>query len=294
MDYKQTMNLPKTAFPMKANLAQREPGWMEFWERDRRLPALARGERGRADVRAPRRAAVRQRRHPHGHRVQQGAEGPHRQVQDDARVPRAVRARAGTATASRSSTWWRRRSGSEKMASTSQAELRKLCRDWAMRFVKRQGDEFKRLGVRGDFDEPYLTLNPSYEAGDVRVFADMYRKGMVYKGRKPIHWCWSCKTALAEAEIEYGDESSDSIYVKFWLTEKPAAWADRPEKLGVLIWTTTPWTLPANVAVTLAPDADYVAVKFCDGEALIMAEALVGQVDAARRDRGRRGAARAR
>ena len=95
----------------------------------------------------------------------------------------------------------------------------------------------------------------------------MYRRGMVYKGRKPVHWCYHCKTALAEAEIEYGDEITDSIYVKFRFTEKPAPWADQPGDAFVVIWTTTPWTLPANVAVTLAPDADYVAVA-ANGELL--------------------------
>jgi isoleucyl-tRNA synthetase len=278
VDYKETMNLPQTSFPMRANLSQREPLWLEFWEEHdvyRRSvelnaggpefvlhdgPPYANGDihMGTAFNKVLKDLVVK-------YKTMRGYRAPYVPGWDCHGQPIEHMVEKTL--------------GSEKMASTSQAELRRLCREWAMRFVKRQGDEFKRLGVRGDFKEPYLTLNPSYEAGDVRVFAELYRKGMVYKGRKPIHWCWSCKTALAEAEIEYSDESSDSIYVKFWLRSKPAAWASRPEKLGVLIWTTTPWTLPANVAVTLAPDADYVAVKFCEGEALIVAEALVGQVE---------------
>ncbi len=116
--------------------------------------------------------------------------------------------------------------GPEKMAKISQAKLRELCRDWAMEFVDVQREEFKRLGVRGDWDDPYLTLNHSYEAGDVRVFAKMYERGEIYKGRKPIHWCKRCHTALAEAEIEYSDEKSDSIYVKFRVTDELPAFSD--------------------------------------------------------------------
>ena len=115
--------------------------------------------------------------------------------------------------------------------------------------------------MRGDFDDPYLTLNHAYEAGNVRIFKEMYDRGMIYKGAKPIHWCVRCKTALAEAEIEYSDEASDSIYVKFEFTSRPEAFAQVEEPVSILIWTTTPWTLPANVAVTLAPDADYVGVS---------------------------------
>jgi isoleucyl-tRNA synthetase len=167
--------------------------------------------------------------------------------------------------------------GPEKMDEISQAELRALCRDYAMKYVGVQSEEFQRLGVRGDFADPYLTLDPAYEAGNVRIFKEMYRRGMIYKGSKPIHWCMRCKTALAEAEIEYSDETSDSIYVKFWFTEPPAPFAGTGERVAVLIWTTTPWTLPANVAVTLADHADYVGLKLGD-DVLVVAEDLVGQV----------------
>jgi isoleucyl-tRNA synthetase len=148
--------------------------------------------------------------------------------------------------------------GPEKMAKISQAKLRELCRDWAMEFVDVQRTEFKRLGVRGDWENPYLTLHHSYEAGDVKVFAQLYAAGAIYKGRKPIHWCKRCHTALAEAEIEYSDETSTSIYVKFRFTEPVEAFSSAGLPTSVLIWTTTPWTLPANAAVTLAEDADYV------------------------------------
>lgn len=166
--------------------------------------------------------------------------------------------------------------GPEKMKAISQAKLRELCRDYALKFVGVQREEFKRLGVIGDWDNPYLTLNHGYEAGNVKVFKKMYMDGAIFKGAKPIHWCVRCHTALAEAEIEYGDETSTSIYVAFRFID-PTPF-DEFGLVSVLIWTTTPWTLPANVAVTLAEDADYVGVRLTDGRVLVMAEDLVEQV----------------
>ena len=131
--------------------------------------------------------------------------------------------------------------------------------------------------MRGDWENPYLTLHHSYEAGDVKVFAQLYAAGAIYKGRKPIHWCKRCHTALAEAEIEYSDETSTSIYVKFRFTEQVEPFSSAGLPVGVLIWTTTPWTLPANAAVTLAEDADYVGVVVGD-EVIVLAEALAASV----------------
>jgi isoleucyl-tRNA synthetase len=169
--------------------------------------------------------------------------------------------------------------GPEKMAETSLPELRGLCRDWATKYVDIQRNGFKRLGVNADWDHPYLTYIPDFEAGNVELFRDMYLKGSVYRGRKPIHWCSNCHTALAEAEIEYGDEVSPSVFVKFKLDAMPGIFevAGATGAANVLIWTTTPWTLPANTAVSLAPDADYVMVQAA-GSNMIMAQALVEQV----------------
>jgi isoleucyl-tRNA synthetase len=278
-DYKSTMNLPSTEFPMRANLAQREPEWLAFWDEmdiyTRSLevneggpvfilhdgPPYANGDihMGTAYNKVLKDLVVK-------YKTMRGFWSPYVPGWDCHGQPIEHQVEKNL--------------GPEKMREISQADLRALCRAYAMDFVKRQGDEFKRLGVRGDFDDPYLTLKPSYEAGDVRVFAEMYRRGMVYKGRKPIHWCHRCKTALAEAEIEYGDEVSDSIYVRFTFTDRPSAWAKVQGEVEMLIWTTTPWTLPANVAVTLADDADYVAVR-ADGHVQIMAEVLVPQVASA-------------
>jgi isoleucyl-tRNA synthetase len=276
VDYKSTMNLPQTDFPMRANLAQREPGWIEFWESNGLYqasqdvneggplfvlhdgPPYANGDihMGTAFNKVLKDLIVK-------YKTQRGFVAPYVPGWDCHGQPIEHMIE--------------KKLGPEKMKQVSQAKIRELCRDWAVKFVTRQGDEFKRLGVRGDFVEPYLTLNHSYEAGDVKVFRALYERGMVYKGRKPIHWCFHCKTALAEAEIEYSDEVSDSIYVPFRFTEKPSAWAAQPGDASILIWTTTPWTLPANVAVTLAPDAAYVAVERA-GELFVMAEALVESV----------------
>ncbi len=168
--------------------------------------------------------------------------------------------------------------GPEKMAKIDQPTLRRLCREWAEKYVSIQREGFKRLGVNADWEHPYLTYTPDYEAGNVEVFKKLYLDGSVYRGRKPIHWCTRCQTALAEAEIEYGDETSDSIYVKFLLDEVPEAFASAGRPVKLVIWTTTPWTLPANVAVSLAPDADYVALVNSDGELLVVAEALAPSV----------------
>ena len=169
--------------------------------------------------------------------------------------------------------------GPDKMKATSQPELRRMCRDWATKYVDVQREGFKRLGVNADWDHPYLTYLPNFEAGNVEVFKDMYLNGSVYRGRKPIHWCKHCHTALAEAEIEYSDETSPSVYVKFKLDAMPGLFeaAGAQGDAYVLIWTTTPWTLPANTAVCLAPDADYVMVR-ANGDNLIFARDLVEEV----------------
>ncbi|WP_261429702.1 isoleucine--tRNA ligase [Xiamenia xianingshaonis] len=169
--------------------------------------------------------------------------------------------------------------GPERMATISQPDLRQLCREWAEKYVDIQREGFKRLGVNADWDNPYLTFLPNYEAGNVEIFKQMYLDGSIYRGRKPIHWCKSCHTALAEAEIEYGDETSPSIFVRFALDAMPGIFeaAGATGQAYILIWTTTPWTLPANTAVSLAPDADYVMVQ-ADGANMIFAQELVEQV----------------
>jgi len=269
------MNLPQTDFPMRANLAQREPDWLSRWDEidvyrrslSKRAgsppfvlhdgPPYANGHihMGTAYNKVLKDLIVK-------YKTMRGFYSPYVPGWDCHGQPIEHQVE--------------KKLGPDKMAKISQAKLRELCRDWALEFVDVQRDEFKRLGVRGDWGDPYLTLNPAYEAGNVRIFKKMYADGAIYKGRKPIHWCVRCHTALAEAEIEYSDETSNSIYVAFRFLA-PTPW-DSEGTASILIWTTTPWTLPANVAVTLADDADYVGVRLHDGRVMVMAEELVEAV----------------
>ncbi len=156
-------------------------------------------------------------------------------------------------------------------------ELRELCRDFAMRYVNSQREQFKRLGVLGDFDNAYMTLTPDFEARQIKVFGEMVKKGYIYKGKKAVYWCPNDKTALAEAEIEYNEEPCTSIYVAFEVADDNGALAAagvEPSDVSFVIWTTTAWTLPGNVAICLGADFDYALVR-CDGKVLVIAEALV-------------------
>ena len=161
----------------------------------------------------------------------------------------------------------------------SKIEIRDRCKKYAEKYVKIQRDEFKRLGVLGLWENPYLTMSPSYEATIVREFGKIVEAGNVYRQKKPIYWCPHCQTALAEAEIEYYDHKSPSIYVKFPLIDPPEKIDEKlkNEKVNIVIWTTTPWTLPANLAVALHPDENYSFYKAEDGEVYVVATALLEQ-----------------
>ncbi len=164
--------------------------------------------------------------------------------------------------------------GTDKFNELPTVKIREICNKVAVEQVDTQRQGFKRLGVLGEWDNPYLTYTHDYDATDVEIFKEIFDKGAVYRGRKPVHWCSHCHTALAEAEIEYGDEVSPAIFVRFEMTTVPAGLEAYKDNLWVDIWTTTPWTLPADDAVILHPEAEYVAV-LVDGRAEIMAEALV-------------------
>ena len=276
--YKDTMNLPETSFPMRGNLPTREPERLRVWEESHIYEkVLEKNKDGKPFIL---------------HDGPPYANGPihighafNKILKDFVNKSHAQRGYYTPYIPG-----WDCHGqpiehmvevtlGPDKMAKIDQPTLRKLCREWAEKYVGIQRDGFKRLGVNADWTHPYLTFIPDYEAGNVEIFKKMYLDGSVYRGRKPIHWCKRCHTALAEAEIEYGDETSPSIFVKFKLDEVPEAWkgADIDGDAWVLIWTTTPWTLPANTAVSLAPDADYVMVR-ADGANLIFAQELVEQV----------------
>ncbi|HEY8449829.1 MAG TPA: isoleucine--tRNA ligase, partial [Bacillota bacterium] len=153
-------------------------------------------------------------------------------------------------------------------------ELRRACRDFALKWKDVQREQFQRLGVLGDWDHPYLTLTPDYEAVQVRVFGEMARKGYIYKDLYPVYWCPVCETALAEAEVEFHDKESPSIYVAFPVHDGRGL---LPEGAEIVIWTTTPWTLPANLAIALHPDETY-ALLDSDRGAVLLAEKLVEAV----------------
>ncbi|MDR2714850.1 MAG: isoleucine--tRNA ligase [Coriobacteriales bacterium] len=282
-DYKNTMNLPQTEFPMRGNLPTNEPLRLKKWNEMELYqlmlkhnegkepyilhdgPPYANGpiHMGHAFNKVLKDIIVK-------YKTQRGFYAPYVPGWDCHGQP--IEHMVETTL------------GPEKMAKIDQPTLRRLCREWAEKYVAIQADGFKRLGVLGDWDDPYLTYTPTYEAGNVEIFKALYDTGAIYRGRKPIHWCHHCHTALAEAEIEYGEESSPSIYVAFALEAeaaqklpfyKAAEQAGLP--LNILIWTTTPWTLPANTGVTVAPDAKYAAL-IVNGKACLIARELAETV----------------
>ena len=162
-----------------------------------------------------------------------------------------------------------------KKQELSKVEIRRLCRDYAQSFVEIQREEFKRLGIMGIWDDPYLTMDPQYEARELVELGRLVGRGLVFRGFKPVHWCPSCRTALAEAEVEYQDVLSPSIYVKFPVKDAKGKFS--PDPRGgpfFVIWTTTPWTLPANQAIALHPRLMYRMVATPTGR-LILAEDLI-------------------
>ena len=276
--YKNTMNLPRTDFAMRANLPENEPKRLAKWEEERIYErVLEKNKDGKPHIL---------------HDGPPYANGPihighafNKILKDFVNKSHAQRGFFTPYVPG-----WdchgqpiehmvEKTLGPDKMAKIDQPTLRRLCREWAEKYVDVQREGFKRLGVNADWEHPYLTFTPNYEAGNVEVFKQMYLDGSVYRGRKPIHWCKRCHTALAEAEIEYSDEESPSIFVRFKLDAMPGVFeaAGATGDAYVLIWTTTPWTLPANTAVSLAPDADYVMVA-ADGANMIFARELVEQV----------------
>src|SRR6478752_5128877 len=173
-----------------------------------------------------------------------------------------------------------------KKRTMSTAEFCRACRAYAERFVGTMTSQFQRLGILGTWDDPYLTMDFRYQAAIARTFGQFVERGLVYKGKKPVHWCIHCRTALAEAEVEYEDHSSPSIYVEFPLAQDAGAElaarvpALAGRNVSVLIWTTTPWTIPSNLAIAFHPEFDYAAYDV-DGRAVIVAEALADRVSAA-------------
>ena len=271
------MNLPQTDFPMRANLAKNEPKRLEKWnEQDIYFKVLEKNKDGEPFIL---------------HDGPPYANGPihighafNKILKDFVNKSHAQRGfftpyvPGWDCHGQPIENMVEKTMGTEKFKETPQPEVRKACRAWAEKYIDIQRDGFKRLGVNADWDHPYLTFIPNFEAGNVEIFKKLYLEGNIYRGRKPIHWCKRCHTALAEAEIEYGDEMSPSIFVNFKLHSIPEAFAQAGvTEAYVLIWTTTPWTLPANTAVTLAPEADYCMVV-ANGKTMLFAHELVETV----------------
>src|SRR6202035_1194603 len=283
VDLKSTLNLPRTAFPMKANLPQNEPKQLTEWEEKKLY-----------------------------HRIQQARAGAPTYVLHDGppyptgtihlgtglkKILKDMVVKSKTMAGFRApyvpgwdchglpiETKVEKELGGKK-GSVAPGEFRRMCREFALRYVDQHRRDFKRLGVFGQWEDPYLTMSPQYEATIADAFVTFLENGYVYRGLKPVYWCIVDTTALAEAEVEYEDHTSPSIWVKFAVVPETAA-----EKLGshvsAVIWTTTPWTLPHNRALAFHPEYDYVVAETAAGALLLAADLVGPALDAVKLEAG--------
>ncbi|MCJ9711074.1 class I tRNA ligase family protein, partial [Bordetella hinzii] len=260
MDYKKTLNLPDTSFPMRGDLAKREPGWVQQWEETRVYQAVRAASKGRprfilhdgppyanGDIHI-------------GHAVNKilkdiivksrnmaGFDAPYVPGWDCHGMPIEIQIE---------------KKYGKNLPVT---EVQSKARAYALEQLDRQRKDFKRLGVLGDWDNPYLTMNFSNEADEIRVLAHILEKGYVFRGLKPVNWCFDCGSALAEAEVEYADRVDPAVDVAFPFIDKPglarAFGLDSVEDGAIVIWTTTPWTIPSNQALNVHPEIEYALVR---------------------------------
>jgi isoleucyl-tRNA synthetase len=280
MDYKQTINLPETAFPMKADLARREPDVLKFWEEQDIYGKLRQTARGRPTFILHDGPPYANGTIHLGHAINKvlkdvvvksrsldGYDAPYVPGWDCHGLPiehQIEKARG------------------KEVKALGPREFRQACREYALSQVEVQRVDFKRLGVMGDWDRPYMTMQPFYEAEQLRAFAQILRNGHVYKGLKPVHWCLDCRSALAEAEVEYEDRISPAIDVRFPVKDisdlaKRFGVAAARAPASIVIWTTTPWTLPANQAVAAGPEVRYELID-TGSELLVLAKDLAAAV----------------
>jgi isoleucyl-tRNA synthetase len=268
--YRDTLNLPQTSFAMKANLVQREPQMRKSWAQQKIYEKIRQARKGaplyilhdgppyaNGDIHMGHVINKVLKDFVVKYKTMAGFDAPYIPGWDCHGLP--IESKVITDLG-------------PKARKMSKPEIRKDCMKYAAKYVKIQGRQFQDLGVFGDFDEPYLTFKPAYEAGILEVFAKMVGKGLVYKQLKPIHWCVGCETALAEAELEYKDVSSPSIFVNFPATDDSVqrlielglvtAEQAKEARVCFMIWTTTPWTLAANLAVAVHPFLDYTALSY--------------------------------
>lgn len=277
MDYSKTLNLPETEFPMRAGLPEREPEFLKYWEENKIYekkqelhaghkkfvlhdgPPYANGKihMGTALNKILKDIIMK-------YKYAQGFDTPYVPGWDTHGMPIEHAAIKNLGL---------------NRHELDTLVLRKECHDYALKWIDEQRTDFKRLGVLGDWDHPYITMTHDYEAVQIHVFGEMAKKGYIYKGKKAVYWCPHCETALAEAEIEYGEEKSPAIFVKMPLVKDngmlPEAAQGKPAY--IVIWTTTPWTMPANVAIALHPDFEYAWIE-CEGEILFMAKEMLEAV----------------
>lgn len=266
--YKNTVNLPKTDFPMKANLPQREPEIIAQWTKNGLYQKMLAKNEGKQNFAFPDGPPYANGNLHMGHALNKvlkdivvkyknlkGYYTPFIPGWDCHGLPieQGVLKELGP-----------------KQKEKTDVEIRDLCRQTAMKWVNTQREQFIRFGVLGDWQNPYLTLDPKYEADEVRTLAKIYDRGIFYRGEKPVYWCLPLQTALAEAEVEYHNHKSPAIYVKFPVKDKFAKFT---KPLSFVIWTTTPWTLPANLAISVHPDFDYEIFEL-NGEGIVLAQSL--------------------
>jgi len=276
-DYKKTLNLPQTTFAMKANLPQNEPKRLEQWKSIDVYGLIREKSKGRPKFVLHDGPPYANGKIHIGHalnkiikdfvvksKTMNGFDSPYVPGWDCHGLPieHAVDKELG--------------SKKKEMAS---ADIRRACREFAAKYVDIQRDDFIRLAVFGDWFHPYMTMSYDYESAIAGALGRFMQTGMVYKGLKPVHWCTYDQSALAEAEVEYEEHTSPSVYVRFRLTDESVQSLDLPiEKPAyAVIWTTTPWTLPANLGIALKPDFDYDVVEH-DGENFIIAHDLLHAV----------------
>src|SRR6059036_2960806 len=268
-NYKETLNLPRTEFPMKANLAAREPDMLKMWEETRLYkqiqkarsdselfvlhdgPPFANGDvhMGTALNKILKDIVVKS-------KTMAGFRAPFVPGWDCHGLPIEYKV-------------------VKESRELSPLEVRKKSEAFARKFINIQREQFKRLGVFGDWEHPYLTMDPKYEAEVLRAFAVFVEEGLVYQAKKPVFWSTGAQTALAEAEVEYQERHDTAVYVRF-----PIASGEWKDKASIAIWTTTPWTLPANLAIAVDPKELYVVQEFSragTSETLLLAKKLVPQ-----------------
>ena len=267
MEFKDTLNLPQTEFPMKGNLPNKEPEILSFWEKINLYQKLREDRKGK-DKYILHDGPPYANGHIHiGHALNKilkdilvkyqsmkGKDAPFVPGWDCHGLPIEQQVEKEL------------KEKKIKKEDLSKSEFRKLCREYALKFVNIQKEEFKRLGIIGNWEKPYLTMRPSYQAQEVLELGRVFNKGVAYRGKKPVYWCIYDKTAEAEAEIEYYDKKDPSIYVKFKMKDSDDTY--------LVIWTTTPWTLPANLGVMVHPEFDYVYFKTGKGTLIVAKELL--------------------